>query len=99
MLNKPIHYAASCTSSAPLELILAKGGNVYDVNNLKLTPLHFAALNGRADNIRVILASQRNVFKARDRRNMTAFTYALERGDIEPIKAFLDSGVVKMNTG
>lgn len=30
---------------------------------------------------------------------MTAFAYALEFGEIEPIKAFLDSGVVKINAG
>ena len=30
---------------------------------------------------------------------MTAFAYALELGEIAPIKAFLDSGVVKINAG
>ena len=47
----------------------------------------------------MILENQRNIFKIRDKLNYTAFTYALERGDIAPIKAFLDSGVVKINAG
>lgn len=82
-----------------MELLLTKGANVFDINQHKQSPLHFAALNGRADAIRIILNSQRNVFKLRDRGNKTAFAYACERGDIEPIKAFLDSGVVKINAG
>ena len=61
--------------------------------------MHYAAICGRAENITAILGAQRNVFKMRDRRNWTAFTYALLRGDVEPIKAFLDSGVVKINAG
>ena len=98
-LNKPIHFAACCTSVAPLELLISKGANVNDLNNYKRTALHFAAINGRAEAIRVILANQRNVFKMRDRKNMTAFAYACQLGELEPIKAFLDSGVVKINAG
>lgn len=61
--------------------------------------MHFAAICGRSENIRLILATQRNLFKARDRSNWTAFAYALQRGEIGPIKAFLESGVVKVNAG
>ena len=66
-LNKPIHYAACCESPGPLELLIAKGANVFDINNTKMSPLHLAALNGRAQNISVILKTQRAVFKLRDR--------------------------------
>ena len=66
---------------------------------MKQSPLHYAAINGRAENIKVILQTQRLVWKLRDRRNNNAFTYALMRGDIEPIREFLDSGVVKINGG
>ena len=96
---KPVHFAACCESPEPLKLLLEKGANLYDITAHKKTPLHYAAITGRAENITVILESQRNTFKLRDRRNYTPFTYALQRGDLAPIKAFLDSGVVKMNTG
>ena len=99
MLHKPIHYAACCESPGPLEVLIEKGANVFDVSNSKISPLHYAAINGRAENIAVILKQQRQVFKLRDRQNMTAFSYALALGEIEPIKAFLDSGVVKINAG
>ena len=98
-LWKPIHFAACCETSSNLELLLKKGSNVFDITNFKQSPLHLAAINGRADNIRVILAAQRPVWKLRDRRNKNAFAYACERGEIESIAAFLDSGVVKINAG
>ena len=98
-LQKPIHFAACCESPEPLKLLLEKGASVFDLNNYKKSPLHFAAITGRAENITVILKNQRNVFKLRDKNNLTPFTYALQRGDIAPIKAFLDSGVVKINGG
>ena len=97
--QKPIHYAACCTGPGPLRVLLAKGANVYDLNNLKQSALHFAAINGRAENVRLILDNQKNVWKLRDKKNNTAMAYACENGDQETIKAFLDSGVAKMNTG
>ena len=33
--NKPIHYAAICSSNGPLEVLIAKGANVCDLNNHK----------------------------------------------------------------
>lgn len=96
---KPIHFAAACTHAGNIKLLISKGANVYDVSHAKLSPLHIAALNGRAENIRAILDAQRNVFKLRDRNGMTAFAYALLVGELEPIKAFLESGVVKINAG
>ena len=32
LLRKPIHYAAACETSDNLELLLAKGANVFDVD-------------------------------------------------------------------
>ena len=84
-MQKPIHYAACCESSAPLELLISKGASVFDLNSGKMTPLHLAALNGRAENITAILKSQRAVFKLRDHWKITAFAYALELGEIAPI--------------
>ena len=43
--------------------------------------------------------ANRAIWKLRDRQNKNGMAYALELGEIEPIKAFLDSGVVKINGG
>ena len=32
ILNKPIHFAACCVESGPLELLIKKGANVFDIN-------------------------------------------------------------------
>lgn len=51
--------------------------------------------------MKVILEANVLSWKARDKSNKTAFTYACENGDIETIKAFLDhsQGKIKINTG
>ena len=58
---------------------------MFDLNSAKMTPLHLAAKNGRAENITAIINSQRTVFKMRDTWKNTAFAYALELGEIAPI--------------
>ena len=100
-LNKLIHYAAVCESSGPLKLVIEKGASVFDLNGQKKSALHFAAINCRAENVRAILEANVLVWKLRDKTNKTAFAYACEYGDIETIKAFLDSsqGKIKINTG
>lgn len=76
-MNKLIHYAAVCSSPGPLQVLLEKGASVFDVNNQKKTPLHLAAMNSRAENVRVILQAHVIAYKYRDRANKNAFTYAL----------------------
>jgi ankyrin repeat protein len=81
--------------------LLEKGANVFDSNTQKKMPLHYAAMNSRAANVKVILENNLAAFKYRDKTNKTAFTYACEIGEIETIKAFLDysQGKIKINTG
>ena len=87
--NKPIHYAAISSQPGAITLLLEKGASVYDVNTHKKTPLHFAALHSRPENVKAILESNVLAYKYRDKTNKTAFCYALEIGDIETIKAFI----------
>jgi len=74
--------------------------NLFDFTKQKETVLHIAAMNGNAQLIKLILETEVNLFKCRDKQNKTAMTYACELGQIEPIKAFLDysAGKVKVNT-
>jgi ankyrin repeat protein len=99
--NKLMHYAACCASDGPIKVLLEKGCSIFDSNTQKKTPLHYAAINSRAANVKVILENNLISIKQRDRQNKTAFVYALENGDIETIKAFLDysGGKIKINTG
>jgi len=96
---KPIHYSAACESSGPLALLLGLGVSVYDQTWTKQTALHIAAVNGRTDNIKLLLEKEPKLAKLRDRQANTAMYYALRLGQIEPIKAFLDSGANKIGQG
>ena len=96
-LLKPIHFAAACSSSGPLELLVEKGANLFDVSMTKLSALHIAAKVGSTECIATILKLNPRIARLRDRPGLSAFAYALELGDLEPIAAFLDSGVVKIN--
>ena len=42
-LFKPIHFAAACEDSGPLELLLSKGASAFDISNTKQSALHIAA--------------------------------------------------------
>ena len=95
---KPIHYASACTGSGPLKVLLKYGANMNDLTNEKLTPLHIAARAGRPENITLILKEKPALTKARDKKKLSAMAYALELGEIEPILAFLDSNIVKINS-
>ena len=97
--NKLMHYAACCASDGPIKVLLEKWCSIFDINTKKKTPLHFAAINSRAANVKVILENNLISIKQRYRQNKTAFVYALENGDIETIKAFLEhsEGRVKIN--
>jgi len=75
------------------------GASVYDMTFGKMTALHIAAINGRADNIRALLANNPRLAKMRDRQTNTPIVYALKLGEISPIQAFLDSGAVKVGQG
>jgi ankyrin repeat protein len=58
-------------------------------------------MNARAENVKLILQNSLMTLRHRDRKNKTAFVYALENGDEATILAFLDNsmGKVKINTG
>ncbi|XP_078675989.1 poly [ADP-ribose] polymerase tankyrase-like isoform X2 [Branchiostoma floridae x Branchiostoma belcheri] len=53
--RKPIHYAAACEGSGPLEFLLSRGMSAEDGDNQANTALMIAAENGRANNIDLIL--------------------------------------------
>ncbi|XP_078592750.1 poly [ADP-ribose] polymerase tankyrase-like isoform X2 [Branchiostoma floridae x Branchiostoma japonicum] len=53
--RKPIHYAAACEGSGPLEFLLSRGMSAEDGDNQANTALVIAAENGRANNVDLIL--------------------------------------------
>eukprot|EP01105_Mastigella_eilhardi_P025706 TRINITY_DN707_c0_g1_i5.p1 TRINITY_DN707_c0_g1~~TRINITY_DN707_c0_g1_i5.p1 ORF type:complete len:2532 (-),score=631.38 TRINITY_DN707_c0_g1_i5:1348-8943(-) len=53
--RKPIHYAAACEGTKPLEHLLANGAFPNDPDKSKTTPLMLAARFGRVANLQLLL--------------------------------------------
>lgn len=61
--RKPIHFAAACQGTGPLELLLQKGATPNDVTKRKVTPLHFACYAGRVKNAEILLEKAKLINK------------------------------------
>lgn len=59
--RRPIHYAAACVSSAPLEYLLEKFANPSDEDSSGMSALHFAAQAGRPQNVDILLKRAKNL--------------------------------------
>ena len=53
--RKPIHYAACCQGTGPLEVLLKKGASPLDVTRKKCSPLFYACTAGRAENADLLI--------------------------------------------
>ncbi|XP_006818908.1 poly [ADP-ribose] polymerase tankyrase-like [Saccoglossus kowalevskii] len=101
--RKPIHYAAASEGTATLELLLSRGMNPEETDNMCLTPLMVAAKTGRVHNIE-ILAKKIKDSKNRDedgggfqidrtdRATYTALHYAAENGHVDVVRALVKHG-------
>ena len=69
------------------------GANPNAVEDTLLTPLMFAAMNGRADVVRVLLRRGGQI-NARDETGMTARDLAREAGHEEIIRLLKEAGAV-----
>ncbi|XP_052057851.1 poly [ADP-ribose] polymerase tankyrase-like isoform X2 [Mytilus californianus] len=107
--RKPIHYAATCQGTGPLEVLLKKGASPFDVTRRKCTPLFYACTARRAENADVLLKRAKtdkggagDVFTEKfgvggiNRPNWESICpihVAAEGGDVELLKILLKHGV------
>eukprot|EP00105_Crassostrea_gigas_P017525 XP_011435338.1 PREDICTED: ankyrin-1-like [Crassostrea gigas] len=61
--RKPIHFAAACRGTGPLELLLQKGATPNEVTKRKVTPLHFACYAGRVKNAEILLEKAKSILE------------------------------------
>ncbi|XP_061174017.1 poly [ADP-ribose] polymerase tankyrase-like isoform X2 [Saccostrea echinata] len=59
--RRPVHFAAACQGTGPLELLLKKGATPNDVTRRKVTPLHFACYAGRAENADILIEKAKSM--------------------------------------
>lgn len=63
---------------------------MHDLDNQKKTPIHIAAMTGRAENVRTILNTAPNQLNIKDKSGMNAMAYACKFGHIEVVKVLLE---------
>ena len=97
-MRRPIHYAAACESDGPLNLLIERGANVDDWDDSKTTPLLCAAMAGRAETTRRILAVSAQMIHHKDKKNMSALAYACKFGYLEVVKELAEHKA-KINVG
>ena len=90
--RKPVHFAACCEGTGPLELLIEFGVDINEPDQNGLTPLMYSAYNGRAENVKMLLEQARIVrdYKMKDRT--AAIHWAALRGHMEVLKIFKEKG-------
>ena len=85
-----VHYAAACTSTSPLELLL-QSSNPNEMDRLKFTPLMVTAKYNRPENAKFLIAKGANV-QAKNKLGFAAVHIAAERGNHEVLEVLLKNG-------
>ena len=98
LMRKPIHYAAACEGPEPLEILLKKGVDAREGDQLKNTPLMIAAKYGRTKNIGLLLKEEgRSNINAKNKEGMMAIHFAAIKGQLNAIKVLHEHGA-NLNT-
>ncbi|CDW74196.1 ankyrin repeat-containing protein [Stylonychia lemnae] len=85
--NECIHYAAACSSTGPLELLLARNFNVNSENNNKQTPIFIAVKCKQIQNIKIIMEEDETAIYYKDKSGNYPIHVAAKAGSIECLKA------------
>ncbi|XP_071963816.1 poly [ADP-ribose] polymerase tankyrase-like [Antedon mediterranea] len=97
--RKPIHYAAACEGSGPLELLLNKSANPEETDNQGTTPLMIAAQTGRTQNIEILMRKikannpgEKSGLHRRGPAGKTPLHFAAQNGHTDAVKALIKHG-------
>ena len=97
--RKPVHYAACCETTAPLEYLIKNLVDTRDADMTKKTPLMYACEAGRLDCVKLLLGPNRSNIEAKDKTSHTAIHYAALGGHSDCIKALIEAGADINKTG
>ena len=95
--KKPFHYAACCEGEGPLNYLISLGALIDETDKMKNTALILAAMNGRLENVKILLNKKAN-YLLKDKINKnTAFHYACINGHLDIVEYFLDYTDIKID--
>jgi ankyrin repeat protein/predicted DNA-binding WGR domain protein len=80
--RRSVHYAAGCTSKKPLEVLIASGANVNEMDRKKITPLMVSAMYNRLEPASLLLEKGVSP-KIKSREGKAPIHYAAESGAAE----------------
>lgn len=94
-LRKPVHYAAACEGPGPLKVLLEKGIDTREADQLGITPLMIASLYGRTQNVKLLLEKEeRSNINAKNKESMQAIHLAAMNGHTDCIKLLEKKGAL-----
>ena len=92
MLRKPVHYAACCSSTEPLKILLNKGIDCRDYDKNKMTPLMYAANSGRVNNIILMCEHVAYNLNVKSKEGYAAIHYASMHDHLDCVKELVNRG-------
>ena len=99
-LRKPVHYAAACEGPGPLELLINRGVDTREGDQMKNTPLMYACYYGRVKNVELLLATDgRSHVDAKNKDGMMAVHLATMQGHLDVLKLLQKKGADINSTG
>ncbi|EQC28945.1 hypothetical protein SDRG_13283 [Saprolegnia diclina VS20] len=92
-----VHYAAVCSSSAPMRILLDAGADATSKTTAKETPLHWASSSGRTETLKLLLESmpaemRSGYLEGLSPNGFRALHIAAVRGHAAVVTALLDAG-------
>ena len=95
--RKPIHYAACCKEDGPLNYLISLGALIDEVDKEKKSPLIYACINGRLDNVKALIRKKANILLKDKKLKNTAFHYACKNGYKDIVEYFLENTDIKVD--
>ena len=91
---RPLHYAAACTGSGPIKVLLKKGVSLFDTDKQGNTPLHIAAELGNCECLDIlcteVLKTDKSALEKKNRKGYTPIHLAAKRGHSDAVKTLLE---------
>ncbi len=92
-MRKLVHYAACCETDGPLQALIQQNVDTRELDQLRRSPLMYAARYGKASCVKALLVEGRSILTHKDRKGYTALHYAAKNYHTEAIGLLVAAGI------